>query len=100
MAWHAIRATLVTHRIRKAGLTRPSGAGSGAITFFQRFGSAVNVNVHLHMLNLHGVYSLSGSKPRYALKRPDARGVTHFGFDPLDLLAKLAGSQCPDPGSI
>jgi hypothetical protein len=35
--------------VRKAGLTR-STAQSGAVTLIQRFGSALNLNVHFHML--------------------------------------------------
>jgi hypothetical protein len=43
------------HLIRKAGLTRAS-AVTGAVTLIQRFGSALNFNVHFHMLVLDGVY--------------------------------------------
>lgn len=35
-----------THLIKKAGLTRTQGARSGAITFIQRFGSAINLNTY------------------------------------------------------
>ena len=31
-------------------------AGSGAVTLIQRFGSAANLNIHLHCLVLDGVY--------------------------------------------
>src|SRR5690554_5536916 len=47
------------HLIRKAGLTRAS-AVTGAVTLIQRFGSALNLNVHLHMLVLDGVYRREG----------------------------------------
>jgi len=47
------------HLIRKAGLTRASGV-TGAVTLIQRFGSALNLNVHLHMLVLDGVYRREG----------------------------------------
>jgi Putative transposase/Transposase zinc-binding domain len=43
------------HLIRKAGLKRASAA-TGAVTLIQRFGSALNLNVHFHMLVLDGVY--------------------------------------------
>ena len=43
------------HLIRKAGLTRASAA-TGAVTLSQRFGSALNLNVHFHLLLLDGVY--------------------------------------------
>jgi hypothetical protein len=47
------------HLIRKAGLTR-SSAVTGAVTLIQRFGSAINLNVHLHMIVLDGVYRRKG----------------------------------------
>jgi hypothetical protein len=47
------------HLIRKAGLTRAS-AVTGAVTLIQRFGSALNLNVHFHLLVLDGVYHRDG----------------------------------------
>jgi len=47
------------HLIRKAGLTRASAA-TGAVTLIQRFGSALNLNVHFHLLVLDGVYRRAG----------------------------------------
>ncbi len=47
--------TLAGHLVRQAGLTRRT-AQTGAVTLIQRFGSALNLNVHLHMLFLDGVY--------------------------------------------
>src|SRR5690606_23668800 len=47
------------HLIRKAGLTRAS-AVTGAVTLIQRFGSALNLNVHFHLLVLDGVYRREG----------------------------------------
>jgi hypothetical protein len=47
------------HLIRKAGLTRASAA-TGAATLIQRFGSALNLNVHFHLLVLDGVYRREG----------------------------------------
>jgi ribosomal protein S27E len=41
--------------IRQAGFTHAT-ARTGAVTFIQRFGSALNLNVHFHMLFLDGVY--------------------------------------------
>jgi hypothetical protein len=41
--------------LRRAGLTRASGH-TGAVTVVQRFGSALNLNVHFHLLFLDGVY--------------------------------------------
>jgi hypothetical protein len=51
--------TISAHLIRKAGLTRASGV-TGAVTLIQRFGSALNLNVHFHLLVLDGVYRREG----------------------------------------
>ena len=47
--------TIATHLVLAAGHTHDT-AHTGAITFIQRFGSALNLNVHFHMLFLDGVY--------------------------------------------
>ena len=46
---------IATHLIKKAGFSRKT-AQTGAVTLIQRFGSALNLNVHFHMLFLDGVY--------------------------------------------
>ena len=56
---------IATHLVKKAGHTHPV-AKTGAVTLIQRFGSALNLNVHFHMLFLDGVY----------VARPD--GATRF----------------------
>ena len=44
---------------------------SGSITFVQRFGSALNLNIHYHMLQIEGVYEpKSTGKPKYRKRRP------------------------------
>ena len=48
--------TLSTHLIKKAGFTHQT-ARSGAVTLIQRFGSALNLNIHFHMLFLDGVFT-------------------------------------------
>ena len=48
--------TLSTHLIKQAGFTKAT-AQTGAVTLIQRFGSALNLNVHFHMLFLDGVYA-------------------------------------------
>jgi hypothetical protein len=44
-----------THLLHKAGLQLKDGA-TGAVTLIQRFGSALNLNIHFHILFLDGVY--------------------------------------------
>ena len=51
----------VVHRVITRHLLRPAGlkadeADSGAVTLVRRFGSAANLNIHLHCLVLDGVY--------------------------------------------
>lgn len=47
----------------QAGVER-SSAQCGAVTLIQRFGSALNLNVHFHMLWLDGVYASGAGTPR------------------------------------
>ena len=47
---------IATHLIHKAGFTK-STSQTGAVTLIQRFGSALNLNIHFHMLFLDGVYT-------------------------------------------
>jgi len=46
--------------IKRSGRTVKSGTQSGAVTLIQRFGSALNLNLHFHMLYLNGVYDSNG----------------------------------------
>ena len=48
--------------LKQAGLKR-STADTGAVTLIQRFGSAANLNIHLHCLVLDGVYRRTESEP-------------------------------------
>jgi len=46
---------LATHLAHQGRVTRKEAA-TGAVTLIQRFGSALNLNIHLHLLCLDGVY--------------------------------------------
>jgi len=46
---------IARHLIRKAGFSSRT-ASTGAVTLIQRFGSALNLNLHFHMLFLDGGY--------------------------------------------
>jgi hypothetical protein len=48
--------------LKQAGLKRTT-ADTGAVTLIQRFGSAANLNIHLHCLVLDGVYRRTESEP-------------------------------------
>ena len=56
---------LSTFLVHRAGLTVASGAQTGIVTLIQRFGSALNLNVHLHLLALDGAYSFERKRPRF-----------------------------------
>ena len=49
--------TIATHLTHKAGFTKPM-AKTGAVTLIQRFGSALNLNIHFHMLQGRKVLTL------------------------------------------
>jgi hypothetical protein len=69
--------SIATHLIKQAGFTCKM-AQTGAVTLFQRFGSALNLNVHFHMLFLDGVY----------VERPD--DTLHFRWVKAPSSAELA----------
>ncbi len=43
------------HLVKKAAYSKKT-ARTGAVTLIQQFGSALNLNIHFHMLFLDGVY--------------------------------------------
>jgi hypothetical protein len=59
---------IAAFQIKKAGLTQKQ-AQCGAITLIQRFGSALNFNIHFHMLVPDGVY-LTDIDPPYLRRVP------------------------------
>ena len=67
---------IATHLIRKAGFSRKT-AQTGSVTLIQRFGSALNLNIHFHMLFLDGAY----------IERPD--GTLHFRWVKAPTSAEL-----------
>jgi hypothetical protein len=50
-----VNRVLSTHLIKKAGFKK-SDTYTGAVTLIQRFGSALNLNLHFHILLIDGVY--------------------------------------------
>ena len=57
-----IHRVIATFLIKQSGLQRGQ-AHTGAVTLIQRFGSAANLNIHLHCLVLDGVYRSSEGEP-------------------------------------
>jgi hypothetical protein len=58
----AVQRGISTFVIHHSGLTVSSGARTGAVTRIQRFGSALNLNPHLHRLFLDGAYAFRGKR--------------------------------------
>ena len=54
-----VQRMVTRHLLGQAGLKAEEGHG-GAVTLIQRFGSAANLNIHLHCLVLDGVYRGGG----------------------------------------
>ncbi|MCP4472736.1 MAG: IS91 family transposase, partial [Gammaproteobacteria bacterium] len=67
------------HLVRKAGYSRQT-ARTGAVTLIQRFGSALNLNIHFHMLFLDGVYvdRHAGSARFHSVSSPTTRELTQL----------------------
>ncbi len=58
--------------LKQAGLKRAT-ADTGAVTLIQRFGSAANLNIHLHCLVLDGVYRHTEGEPDFQEARAPTR---------------------------
>lgn len=66
-----VHRAIETHLINKAGLTHAS-ARTGAVTLVQRFGSALNLNIHFHMLFMDGAYVTAQSDLYFRRVKPPA----------------------------
>lgn len=65
--------------VERGNADAAGGACGGVVTLIQRFGSALNLNVHLHMLVLDGVYANENGKLRFhALPAPSVGMMTHL----------------------
>jgi len=70
-----IRTTIAQYYVTQAVTQGPERATvhPGSVTFLQRFGSALNVHLHFHILFLEGVYldrTTVGLKPRFLVGAP------------------------------
>ena len=77
-----VHRVIATFLAKQAGLKRRA-ADTGAVTLIQRFGSAANLNIHLHCLVLDGVYRMAGSVPVFQEARAPTVEELHA------LLAKI-----------
>jgi Putative transposase len=58
--------------LKQASLKR-TAADTGEVTVIQRFGSAANLNIHLHSLVLDGVYQRTEGEPDFQGARAPTR---------------------------
>jgi len=72
---------IATHLVKKAGHSHKT-ARTGAVTLIQRFGSALNLNIHFHMLFLDGVYADSrhGTARFRWVKAPTSAELTQLAL--------------------
>ncbi len=87
--------TIATHLTKKAGYTKTT-AHTGAVTLIQRFGSALNVNIHFHMLFLDGVYvdGVNGSPARFRwAKAPTSDELTQLTHTIAQRVARFLERQ-------
>jgi hypothetical protein len=101
----AVFASLRRRSRRQWGIER---AQCGAVTFVQRFGDALNLNVHFHSLVLDGVYAQAPCAPLrfHALPPPEDAEVAHVVSQVARRVARLlerrgsgpeADADSPDP---
>jgi hypothetical protein len=83
-----------TYLIHKAGLSLRDGA-TGAVTLIQRFGSALNLNIHFNILFLDGVYVHRDNRPpRFQrVKAPDRGELEEL----VQLISQRVGRCLEEP---
>ena len=69
-----IHRAIATDIIHRAGYLKKQ-AKTGAVTYIQRFGSALNLNIHFHMLFLEGVNRKSEAKQSSNALKPPAIAI-------------------------
>jgi hypothetical protein len=90
-----LRALFSALRRRAKSQWGTSRGQCGSVTFVQRFGSALNLNVHFHTLALDGVYTCDkGNAPRFLpLPPPSADEVARVLAGTARRIARLVASR-------
>lgn len=86
---------IAAHLVRQAGQTHPT-ASTGAVTLIQHFGSALNLNIHFHMLFLDGVYVEGGpgAPPRFQwVREPTSQQLTQLAHTIARRVARFLHRQ-------
>ena len=90
---HIIHRVIARFLIQQAGL-KGSQAHTGAVTLIQRFGSAANLNIHLHCLVLDGVYRSSAGVPVFReVRAPTIEQLQHLLGRIITRIMKLLTRQ-------
>ncbi len=84
---------------RRAGLRRIRDGRYGAVTAVQRFGSALNLNVHFHTLALDGVYLPNGAGGAVRFRRLRAPTQDELGRA-LDRVRRRIGRMLVKEGMV
>ncbi len=86
--------TLATHLIHQTGYTKAT-ARTGAVALIQRFGSALNLNIHFHMLFLDGVYvdAANGSTRFQWVKAPTSKTLAQLTRTLADRIERFLERQ-------
>ena len=87
-----VHRAIATHLTHKAGYTKIS-AQTGAVTLIQRFGGALNLNIHFHMLFLDGVYCRHGMR-FHRVKAPSGSELTRLTHTIARRIGRSRTSLC------
>ncbi len=87
----------IVHRVIAGWLAEQTGidrasAQCGAVTLIQRFGSALNLNIHFHMLWLDGVYDANDERPQRKPRLHRARAPSSAQL--TELVGRIAHRVC------
>ena len=69
-----VNRAISTYLLKKAGFTKKFGSKTGSVTFIQRFGGSLNLNIHFHMMYLDGVYTFDEGKSKFHFITPPLWG--------------------------
>jgi len=94
-----LSAVFASMKRRVRARSRVRGMQCGAVTFVQRFGGAINLNVHFHTLVLDGAYACdeSGRTRFHALPAPDDAEVARVAARVARRILALLERRGPGP---
>ena len=95
-----LRAVFASLRRRARRHKKMPGAECGAVTFVQRFGDALNLNVHFHTLVLDGVYESDEGETRFhELPPPGCKELERILRRIVRRIGKLLERRGMEPGA-